>query len=118
MLPSRLPRPVRLGLYALATAVLFLMRVLPSEDLPDPGTGDRFEHSAAWFVLTVTGYVLVPQRARAIPLFAIAYGVFIELVQGQVGRDSDIMDVVADSVGVALAVLLYMAVRRLWPSRR
>jgi VanZ family protein len=112
MLPSRFPRPVRLGLYGLATAILFLMCVLPSKDLPDPGTGDSFEHSTAWFVLTLTGYVLAPRRAFAIPAFALAYGVFIELVQGQVGRDADVRDVVADAVGIGLAVLVFLALRR------
>lgn len=112
MLPSRFPRRIRLGLYALATAILFLMCVLPTKDLPDPGTGDRFEHSTAWFVLTFTGYVLAPRRTLAIPIFALAYGVFIELVQGQVGRDADVMDVAADAVGVAIAVALFLAVRR------
>jgi VanZ family protein len=117
MLPSRLPRPIRLGLFALAVAILFLLCVLPSEDLPDPGTGDSFEHSAAWFVLTMTGYLLAPRRVLAIPAFALAYGVFIEVVQGFVGRDSDIRDVAADAVGVALAVGLFLAGRR-WLAAR
>jgi hypothetical protein len=117
MLPSRLPRPIRLSLFALAVAILFLLCVLPSDTLPDPGTGDRFEHSAAWFVLTATGYLLAPRRVLAIPTFALAYGVFIEVVQGFVGRDNDLRDVAADAVGVALAVGLFLAARR-WRAAR
>ena len=115
MLPYRLPRPIRLGLFALATTILLVLCVLPSRDLPDPGTGDRFEHSAAWFVLTATGYALAPNRARAIPAFALAYGVFIEVLQGlaPTGRHSDPLDFLADCVGVALAVTLYAIGRRL-----
>src|SRR4051812_29372298 len=115
MLPYRLPRPARLGLYALAAAILLVLCVLPSKDLPDPGTGDRFEHSAAWFVLTATGYALSPNRLLAIPAFALAYGIAIEVLQGlaPTGRHSDPLDFVADCVGVALAAGLYLGGRRL-----
>jgi VanZ family protein len=115
MLPYRLPRPVRLALYALACAILLVLCVLPQQDLPDPGTGDRFEHTASWFVLTVTGYALAPNRVWAIPLFALAYGVFIEILQGvtPTGRHSDPLDFAADTLGVGLGVLLFLAVGRL-----
>jgi VanZ family protein len=113
MLPYRFPRRVRIGLYALATAILLVLCLLPSRDLPDPGTGDRFEHSAAWFVLTITGYALAPNRRFAIPAFALAYGIAIEVLQGIVGsgRHSDPMDFAADAVGVALGVALFVVVR-------
>ena len=113
MLPYRFPRPVRLGLYALAVAILLVLCVLPTKDLPDPGTGDRFEHTAAWFVLTATGYLLAPNRKLAIPAFALAYGVFIEILQGLAGtgRHSDPLDFVADVQGVAIAVVLFITVR-------
>jgi len=114
MLPYRFPRPLRLGLYVLATTILLIMCVLPTKDLPDPGTGDRFEHSASWFVLTAVGYLLAPNRRLAIPAYALAYGLFIEVLQGVLptGRHSDPLDFVADSVGVALAVTGYLLVRR------
>lgn len=110
---SRFPRRVRLGLYALATAILFVLCVLPSKDLPDPGTGDRFEHTAAWLVLTVTGYVLAPRRVLAIPAFALAYGVLIEILQGAIGtgRHSDPLDFAADAAGVALGVAGFLTFR-------
>ena len=113
MLPYRFPRPVRLGLYGLAVLILLVLCVLPTRDLPDPGTGDRFEHTAAWFVLTATGYLLAPNRRFAIPAFALIYGVLIEVVQGltPTGRHSDPLDFVADVQGVAIAVALYLIVR-------
>jgi hypothetical protein len=115
LLPHRLPRPARLALYALAVAILLLLCVLPSKELPDPGTGDRFEHTAAWFVLTATGYVLAPNRRLAIPAFALVYGVFVEILQGlaPTGRHADPLDLLADAVGVGLAVALYLGGRRL-----
>jgi hypothetical protein len=114
MLPYRFPRPLRLGLYALAAAILFVLCVLPSDELPDPGTGDRFEHTAAWFVLTATGYLLAPRRRLAIPAFALAYGVFLEIVQriAPTGRHSDPQDFAADAVGVGIAVAGFLLIRR------
>lgn len=116
MFPSRLPRPFRLALFGLAILILMALCLVPSARLPDPGTGDRFEHTAAWFVLTVTGYVLAPNRRIAIPAFALAYGALIEVLQGTVGtgRSSDPADFVADCVGVMLAVAGFLIVRRIW----
>lgn len=113
MLPYRFPRPVRLGLYALAAVILLVLCVLPSEELPDPGTGDRFEHTAAWFVLTATGYVLAPRRPWAIAAFALAYGAAVEVLQGAAptGRHSDPLDFAADALGVAIALALYGLIR-------
>lgn len=88
--------------------------MLPSEDLPDPGTGDRFEHTAAWFVLTATGYILAPARRLLIPAFALTYGVVIEAAQAlsPAGRHGDLRDLVADALGVALATVGYLALTR------
>ena len=77
LLPHRFPRHVRLGLYALATAILFVLCVLPQRELPDAGLSDKSEHAIAWFVLTVTGYALAPNRRIAIPVYTLAFGVLI-----------------------------------------
>lgn len=115
MLPYRFPRRLRLGLYALAAAILFVLCVLPRADLPESGASDRVEHTVAWFVLTATGYLLAPNRRLAIPAFALAFGVLVEGAQGVMGlgRHADPLDLLADSLGVALAVGGYLAVRGL-----
>ncbi|MBU1379132.1 MAG: hypothetical protein KKE02_23080 [Alphaproteobacteria bacterium] len=117
MHPSRFPRFVRLGLYALAVGILLVLCLTPSKDLPDPGTGDRFEHMAAWFVLTLSGFVLAPRRRLAIPAFALGYGLLVEVLQTVTpfGRHGDPADFAADVVGVALASALWFGVRRLMP---
>jgi VanZ family protein len=116
VLPYRFPRPVRLGLYVLAVAILFAICVAPSEKLPTSGAGDRFEHAAAWFVLTITGYALAPNRRLAIPAFALAFGVLIEAIQAiaPTGRHGDPLDVVADVVGVAAGVAAMLIARWAW----
>jgi VanZ family protein len=114
LLPHRLPRPLRLGLYALATAILLYLCLTPRDELPKEGLGDKPEHAIAWFVLTLTGYVLAPRRARAIPVYAILLGAIVEVLQASMGwgRDGDIRDLGADAVGVAVAVAVYWAGRR------
>lgn len=120
VLPHRFPRPIRLGLYAVAVAILFAICVAPSEKLPSSGAGDRFEHAAAWFVLTVTGYALAPDRRLAIPTFALAFGLVVEAIQAvaPTGRHADPLDLVADVVGVGAGVLAMLIVRRAWPRLR
>jgi len=117
--PAHFPRHVRLGLYALASGILLAMCLVPQDELPQPGIGDKPEHAIAWFVLTVTGYVLAPRRRWAIPAYAVAFGVLVEVLQGLMGfgRDADWRDVVGDSVGVAAGVAGYFAVRA-WRCRR
>ena len=117
MFPSRLPRPLRLALFGLAVLILLVLCLTPSARLPDPGTGDRIEHTAAWFVLTAAGYLLAPNRSIAIPAFAVAYGAAIEVLQGAVGtgRHSDPADFIADCIGVMLAVAGFLVARRVWP---
>ena len=44
MLPYRFPRPVRLGLYALAVAILFVLCVLPTKD---PVVGESYGHDGS-----------------------------------------------------------------------
>lgn len=116
MFPWRFSRPIRLGLYALASAILLTLCVLPQDRLPDPGTGDKPEHAIAWFILTLTGYLLSPRRVWAIPAFALAFGVFIELLQARMGlgRHGDWRDFMVDALGVGVAVILF----RLWRRRR
>jgi VanZ family protein len=120
VLPHRFPRPLRLGLYALAVAILLAICIWPSEKLPSSGAGDRFEHAVAWFVLTVTGYILAPDRRLAIPAFALAFGVLMEGLQAVVptGRHADPLDVVADVLGVAAGVVMMLLVRWAWPRMR
>ncbi|HEX4711987.1 hypothetical protein [Phenylobacterium sp.] len=111
MVPSRLPRPLRLALYALATAILLYLCLAPSQDLPKVTLWDKEEHAVAWLVLTATGLILSPRRPRAIAFYAFGVGVFVELAQWAMGfgRDADWHDVAADCVGIVVAFLVYGA---------
>ena len=110
---ASLPRPLRLALYVGAAAVLLALTLAPSEDLPSVNLWDKAEHAVAWMVLTGLGLVLSPRRPRAIAGFALAFGALVEILQGllPIGRDADIRDLLADSVGIGAALLVYLLVR-------
>ena len=115
MFLDRLPRPLRLVLYAVATIILLAMCLVPQQDLPSAHMGDKIEHSIAWFVLTMTGLLLSHHRPRAIAAFALGVGVAVELLQATMGfgRHGDWRDLVADSLGVVVALALYAVIQRL-----
>lgn len=121
LLPHRWPRPLRLGLYALAVAILLWLTLAPQKALPpDPGFNDKWDHALAWTVLVLSGLVLGPRRPRALAAFALALGLLVEILQGVMGfgRDSDWRDLVADAAGVALAFLVAATVRAVLKARR
>lgn len=105
---------MRLGLYGLASAILLVLCLLPQDRLPDVGASDKIEHAIAWFILTITGYLLAPRRAWAIPAYALAFGVLVELLQAYAvrGRHGDLRDFMVDTAGVLAAVLLFRALPR------
>ena len=114
MLPAHLPRPLRLALYGGAVCVLLWLCLSPSSSLPSVDASDKIEHLIAWFVLCATGLILAPRRPRAIAGFALGLGIAVEIAQATMGlgRNGDWKDFIADSLGVAIALGLYLLVRR------
>jgi len=112
---DRLPLALRFGLYVLASAILLYMCLAPSEALPKSHLWDKAEHAIAWAVLAGVGLVLFPRQAASVVVFALGFGIAVEVLQGVLpfGRDLDWKDWIADCVGVAAAVLVWAAVRRL-----
>ncbi|HEY0435349.1 MAG TPA: hypothetical protein VGC92_01835 [Phenylobacterium sp.] len=107
---ARLPRPVRLGLYALASLVLLYMALAPTHDVPGVDlVWDKAEHSVSWMVLTLLGLLLSTRRRWAIVAYALAFGGLIEVLQWLLpfGRDGEWADFAADAVGVATAYFFW-----------
>ncbi len=116
MFLSNLPRPIRLGLYSLATGVVLYLCLAPSDDVPGSSLiWDKAAHSLTWAILTAAGLVLAPRRPRAIALFSLSLGALIELAQATMGfgRQGDIRDLIADSLGVGMVILAWWVVQRL-----
>jgi VanZ family protein len=100
------PRPFRLGLYTLACLILMYLTLAPGKDVPGVGlVWDKAEHALAWAVLTGAGLLLSTRRRWAIGVFAFLFGAAIEVAQATMpfGRDGDVFDLMADSVGIAVA---------------
>jgi VanZ family protein len=112
---DRLPLALKLGLYGLASAILLYLTLAPSKAVPDVHLWDKAEHAIAWAVLAGVGLVLFPRAVLPIALFALGFGVLVEILQGALpfGRDADWKDWIADLVGVAAAVIVYLGWRRL-----
>lgn len=111
--PDRLPLSLRLGAYGFAVAVLLYLTLAPGKDLPQEHLWDKAEHAIAWAVLTAIGVVLWPLRPGRIAGFAFALGALVELLQWAMpyGRDGDVHDLIADSVGIAAILLVWAIVR-------
>jgi len=84
----------------------------PPRYVPDLHLWDKAEHALAFFGMSVWFGGLI--RRSRYPLIAVAmilFGGGIEIAQGAMGlgRDEDIMDLVADTVGIVVAMgLLYL----------
>ena len=109
--------------------VILASTLAPAHYVPDLHLWDKAEHALAFFGLTFWfGGLLGRQRYPAMTLVMLMLGGGIEVAQGAMnwGRDEDILDFLADSVGVSVALILLYAgggawirwvERLIWPSR-
>lgn len=118
--------------WALLWALLILVLCgIPGRDIPHISflellNFDKFVHAGIFFVLillTVRGFVLqttflmMQQHPKTIAfIFCIIYGGSLEIMQGTLfeQRSADVLDFVANSFGVAVGVLLYDRVERVF----
>jgi VanZ family protein len=89
-----------------ATLAFTLFAALsPAAQAPTLMPWDKAEHFTAFYVLTGIASAAFPRRPLwLVGLLLSGLGGAIELVQGQIGRDCDVFDWVADSLGI-LAVI-------------
>jgi VanZ family protein len=83
------------------------------------GNGDKVQHFAAFYCLTLLGAAAYRSRGALIWLVVVlsAYGALIEVLQPlpPFGRDRDVFDWVADNIGIATAILPILVAR--WRDR-
>ena len=101
----------------------------PARYVPNLHLWDKAEHALAFFGMSVWfGGVVRRSRYPVIAVAMFLFGAGIEIAQGamRLGRDEDVMDLVADSVGITVAmILLYLGLgawarwieRLIWRSR-
>jgi VanZ family protein len=109
MLPLRFPR-LWLGLGWLAVTLAIVACLVPTSKLPTPPTlNDKAEHIIGYVLLACWFAGMYP-RARywAIAIGLVVMGILIEFAQGamHLGRQADVRDVLANSTGVAIGLLL------------
>lgn len=101
---ARLPLFWALAFWGCTAAVLVLS-LLPAERLPEQvmNLWDKAQHAFGFAVLTVLGWLAYPQRVRLLLPGLLVLGAFIEVAQHATGwRYGDVLDWLADAVGVAL----------------
>jgi VanZ family protein len=105
---------IRLARLALALALvgIFVLAVIPQQQVPASSGWDKLDHWLAFFTLALLADRAAGGRwfwSRALPLL-FAYGIGIEVAQYFTpDRQADVLDVLADSVGL----LIYGGLRQL-----
>ena len=101
------------GAFALAVLVSLVVLFVPSSDVPySPPGVDKIVHASLFAALALTGrWAGMAQVALASVL--VLYAAASEVIQGLIGRDAAVGDLLADVVGVFLGLLLWH-----WLSRR
>lgn len=113
------PRPVRLGVFALAVAVILYLSLAPNEDVPGSGlVWDKAAHAIAYTILVVVGLLFSTHRRWVVVLTVWGIGIGIEFIQAAMpfGRQGDWRDALANSIGIALGWGVWALARRFKPT--
>ena len=98
---------VWLGLGWAFIAFAVIVSLIPGTKLPPTGVSDKFEHALAYLLLTVWFTGMYSRSAYwRIGLSMFLLGIAIEVAQGLMpfGRQPDLRDVVANSLGILLGL--------------
>ncbi len=107
LLPLRYPRfwlAAGWSLIVLAT----IASLLPTQNLPSIGTGDKVQHMAGYALMALWFSGIYPRsRYALIGIFLFVLGLAIEGAQGAMalGRQADLYDMVANASGIAAGLL-------------
>lgn len=118
-LPLRHPR-VWLAIGWTMVALAMVASLLPGEKLPVTGVNDKLEHMFAYTVLAVWFAGIYPRsRYLVIGIGLFLMGAAIEWAQGvmNVGRQSDLRDLIANSIGISAGLTLAFAWLGGWTQR-
>jgi VanZ family protein len=111
----RLAMACRLLFFLAAAAALAAALIPPEDHPPQLLAWDKANHALAFAVLMALGMLGLPDAApAAVGLGLVLFGGAIELLQATplVHRDCDLMDVLADAVGVLAAAWPALVLRR------
>ena len=89
----------------LAVAIAFVT-LLPTGQLRSMHGNDKFFHFFAFALMAPPLLFITRTKVLKVAAVAILYGGAIELIQPILGRNAEVMDLVADIVGVIFAVIV------------
>lgn len=98
-------RRAALWLTLLAGVLVGVGALWPMPDIPGPPGSDKTMHILAFFALVLPTATLSPRLLVWVLPLAVLYGGAIEIVQPYFGRERELLDLVADSVGAGLGSL-------------
>ena len=95
----------------------FAMAVIPQPPQLPGGPSDKLQHIGAFALLAALGFFAYPQVKRVrLGIGLSLFGALIELVQAipALQRDSDVLDWIADTVSVAVVLLVLSLLWTRW----
>jgi VanZ family protein len=107
-LPLRYPRLWLVGGWLLI-GLAVIASLSPARDLPHVSGGDKMHHFIAYFSMTLWFAGIYPRSQYVwIGIAMVALGALIEGAQGAMGlgRQADLRDIVANTSGVTVALIL------------
>lgn len=112
---AQLRRQISGLLFIVALIGAFALALQPAPELPPlyPGQ-DKIVHFLAFALIAVLGFEAWPHRPLTIVGLMLCYGAAMEVAQSFVPfRDGDLMDWLADALGVGLAWVVHAHIGRL-----
>ncbi len=101
-----LPRPIRIAVFVAACAVIAWLSVAPSVAVPSVNMWDKLEHAGAYLGLALLGAwsFRVGSWRLAVGLFLL--GVGLEIAQATMGwgRQGDVLDALANTLGISVGL--------------
>jgi len=105
------------ALFWISLAGSYILAMTPQQFVPKlTPFGDKSNHFLAFAFLTLL--ILHAYRLKYISAFVwmLLYGIFIEISQlFAVNRSCEVLDVLADTLGIVIGLILYRSIRRLYP---
>ena len=118
----RIHQSIRFILVILYVGCIAALSLLPPQDFPKIPVFEGFDkvvHFMMYFILSLLLSWAVKTEQKYMRLFliipvTIGWGIFMEIMQYEMhlGRSFDIFDILANSAGVCVGVLLYVIVTR------
>jgi len=113
-----IPQWLRISLSVIYLGIIACLSLLPPNDFPDiplfPGA-DKVVHTCMYLGLTILACwsmhaEIKPVWYYLIALFSISWGITMEIFQWlmHMGRSFDVYDIVGNSVGTLIGVLIYV----------